>query len=161
VPPRAPWYAYVSINTAAGSGGAFTEVRVSDPGVVIHYGDVCNLGIYCAGDQSTNRSLFDATKVFLDPKGRVCYAWTDQRRDPKPRADAKGSNAQAKQQPYDQVFTACQVSGEQLTTPSAWRHVRELALTGGGTRGPGLIPPIALLTAVLLAALLAVRRRPT
>ena len=165
VPPGAPWYAYVSMSTAGISSSAFNEVRVSDRGVVIHYGDVCNLGIYCAGDQSTNRSLLDATKVFLDPKGRVCYAWTDQRQDPNLRADAEGSNAQAKQQPYDQVFTACQVSGEQLTTPSApapsAHRVTQLAPAGGGIPGPGIIAVIGLVTAVLIGALLALRRRPT
>ena len=114
-PPSTAWQVFVAESTnATTTSPSFSEVRVSDPKVIIHYGDVCNLGIYCSGDQKGNRSLLDDNIVFIDGAGFVTYAWTDQREDPTLLADASGSNADSNQRKWDQVYTACQTSGPSL-----------------------------------------------
>jgi hypothetical protein len=117
-PASAAWYAYVSVSyNASSSTPAFSEDQVS--GAVIHYGDVCNLGIYCDGSNTGNRSLWDATQVFTDLAGYVTYTWTDQRADASGQYDAAQSDAQKLQAQWDQVYTACQTGGTPLLKSAA------------------------------------------
>ncbi len=93
---------------------AFTEYQVSDPGVVVHYGDICNLGIYCDGSSTGNRSLFENNTVYTDHNGYLVAGWGDQRLDPNGLSDAGQSNAQARQEAYDEIFATCQTGGPSL-----------------------------------------------
>jgi hypothetical protein len=82
--------------------------------VVVHYGDICNLGIYCDGSSTGNRSLWDATGIFTDLAGYVTFTWTDQRADTSGQYDAAQGDAQARQAQWDEVYTACQTGGTPL-----------------------------------------------
>ena len=114
-PPNTAWVYKLSESTnAASAAPSYTEVQVSDPGVVPHYGDICNLGIYCDGSSSGNRSVFDSTTVYVDRHGYVQAAWSDQRSDPTAEVDAAGSSAQSAQVAYDEVWQACQTAGPSL-----------------------------------------------
>jgi hypothetical protein len=121
-PPSAAWVTDVaiSLNAASGSPG-FTQYQVSDPGTVVHYGDICNLGIYCDGSSTGNRSMFENNTVFLDKNGYLIAAWGDQRLDPNLQSDAAQPDAQARQVAFDQIYVACQSSGSSLlaSTPSS------------------------------------------
>jgi hypothetical protein len=99
---------------ANGSKPTFTQYQVSDAGVVVHYGDICNLGIYCDGSSQGNRSLFENNTVYTDRNGYLVAAWGDQRLDPTGESDAAQSNAQSLQEAYDEIFAACQLSGSSL-----------------------------------------------
>jgi hypothetical protein len=123
-PPSSAWVTDVSISLDASSGSPhFTQYQVSDPGTVVHYGDICNLGIYCDGSSTGNRSMFENNSVFLDKNGYLIAAWGDQRLDPHLQSDAAQSDAQARQVAYDQIDVACQSSGPSLfaSTPSSVR----------------------------------------
>jgi hypothetical protein len=111
IPATAPWYTYLAESTDANAaaGPTFTEVRVSDPGVAIHYGDNCNLGIYCSVTHG-NRTLLDAISVFTDRAGYLQALWTDQREDPNEQKDNEGSGTRR----FDQVYYACQTAGTPL-----------------------------------------------
>lgn len=101
-PPGTQWVFDVAESTNADSGTpTFSQVQASDPGVVVHYGDMCNLGIYCDGSSTGNRSMFENTTVFSDASGRLVAAWTDQRLDPQGEQDAGQSDAQSRQVAYD------------------------------------------------------------
>jgi hypothetical protein len=114
-PPGTAWVTDVAVSLdATASHPSFSRYRVSDSGVVVHYGDICNLGIYCDGSSTGNRSLFENNTVFTAPNGCLVTAWTDQRLDPHAKADAASSNAQAKQEAYDEIFSSRQVSGPSL-----------------------------------------------
>jgi hypothetical protein len=52
------------------------------PRVVVDYGDVCNLGIYCDGSSTGNRSLFENNAVYTDQSAYLVAGWGDQRLDP-------------------------------------------------------------------------------
>ncbi|MHB2022460.1 MAG: hypothetical protein ACYCO3_03890, partial [Mycobacteriales bacterium] len=69
-PPNTQWVVDVaeSLNATAATP-TFTQYQVSDPGVVVHYGDNCNLGIYCEGSSTGNRSLVENNSVFTDKNG--------------------------------------------------------------------------------------------
>jgi hypothetical protein len=114
-PSSTAWVTDVSesLNATAASP-KFTQYQVSDPRVVVHYGDVCNLGIYCDGSSTGNRSLFENNAVYTDQNGYVVAGWGDQRLDPNAQADAASSNAQSQQEAYDEIFSTCQVSGQSL-----------------------------------------------
>jgi hypothetical protein len=116
-PPGTAWTTYVAESTDADAATpAFTQVQASDAGVVVHYGDICNLGIYCDGSSTGNRSMFENNTVFLGAGGGLVAAWGDQRLDPTAEQDAAQSNAQARQVAYDQIFATSQSSGPSLLT---------------------------------------------
>ncbi|HET9719820.1 MAG TPA: hypothetical protein VFP55_07070 [Solirubrobacteraceae bacterium] len=119
-PPSTAWVFDVAESTNANaSEPSFDQVPVSDPGVVVHYGDMCNLGIYCDGSSTGNRSMFENTTVFPDRSGNLVAAWTDQRLDPKAEQDAASSTAQSAQVAYDEVFASRQATGPWLLQGSA------------------------------------------
>jgi hypothetical protein len=114
-PPSTAWVYDVAVSTNAASGApTYTQLLASDASVVPHFGDICNLGIYCDGSSTGNRSVFDSTSVYTDANGYVQAAWTDQRQDPTAQADAGSSNAQSLQVAYDEVYEACQNGGPSL-----------------------------------------------
>ncbi len=114
-PPSAAWTLDVAQSTNATSVHPdFNQVQASDPRVVVHYGDVCNLGIYCDGSSTGNRSLFENNTVFPDSRGHLVAAWGDQRLDPKGAQDAAQSNAQNLQLMYGEIFATSQRSGSPL-----------------------------------------------
>jgi hypothetical protein len=114
-PPSTTWVTDVSESlNATASKPSFTQYQASDPGVVVHYGDICNLGIYCDGSSTGNRSLFENNTLFPDRNGYLVAAWGDQRLDPSGQADAAQSNAQSLQEAHDEIFATCQVSGSSL-----------------------------------------------
>jgi hypothetical protein len=138
-PPSTKWVLDVaeSIN-AVSAHPRFTQVQVSTPGVVVHYGDICNLGIYCDGSSTGNRSMYENNSIFLDKSGHLVAAWTDQRLDPHGEQDAKSSNAQKLQLAHDEIFVARQVSGPLLTsTAPAFRHRHH---SGGHRQRPSRKP---------------------
>ncbi|HWE58286.1 MAG TPA: hypothetical protein VG228_01225, partial [Solirubrobacteraceae bacterium] len=114
-PPSAAWTTEVAQSIdAAAAQPHFSQVQVSDPGVVVHYGDICNLGIYCDGSSTGNRSLFENNTVFPNAGGNLVAAWGDQRLDPRGQQDAGQSNAQSLQVAYDEIFATSQISGRSL-----------------------------------------------
>jgi hypothetical protein len=114
-PPSTAWVTDVSESfDVTASKPKFTQYQVSDPGAVVHYGDICNLGIYCDGSSSGNRSLFENNTVFTDKNGYLVSGWGDQRLDPTAQFDAGQSNAQSLQEAYDEIFSTCQTSGQSL-----------------------------------------------
>jgi hypothetical protein len=114
-PPSTTWVFDVSESfNATSSKPSFTQYQASSPRVVVHYGDICNLGIYCDGSSTGNRSLFDSSTVFTDKNGYLVLGWGDQRLDPTAESDAGQSNAQALQEAYDEIFSTCQLSGTSL-----------------------------------------------
>jgi hypothetical protein len=123
-PPGTAWVTDVaqSLNAAAATP-AFTQYQVSDPGVVVHYGDICNLGIYCDGSSTGNRSLFENNTVYTDQNGYLVAGWGDQRLDPNGLSDAGQSNAQALQEAYDQIYATCQTGGPSLLANPPGRPV--------------------------------------
>jgi hypothetical protein len=131
-PPSATWTTDVAESTNADSATpTFTQVQASDAGVVVHYGDICNLGIYCDGSSTGNRSLFENNTLFLNASGGLVAAWGDQRLDPQGEQDAAQSNAQARQVAYDEIFATSQSSGPSLVTGAP------VPVAGGpGHRGP-------------------------
>jgi hypothetical protein len=117
-PPSTPWVLDVAQSTDATSARPqFSEVRASDAGTVVHYGDICNLGIYCDGSSTGNRSLFENNTVFTDLNGNLVAAWGDQRLDPQGAQDATQSDAQSRQVAYDQIFATSQRLGPSLFAP--------------------------------------------
>ena len=135
MPPSAPWATYVAESLNAGaSTPTFSEVQVSDPGVAIHYGDNCNLGIYCSATGG-NRTLLDAISVFVDRAGYLQLLWTDQREDPNELADNAGSGTRR----FDQVYYACQSGGTPLYAVPLGAPVcgPAAAAPGGGGSGSG------------------------
>lgn len=122
-PPSTPWVLSISesINATAAEP-AFTQVQASDAGTVVHYGDICNLGIYCDGSSNGNRSLFENNTLFTDPSGDLLAAWGDQRLDPKGQQDAgyqptgptDMNTPQSLQLAYEQIFATHQRSGPSL-----------------------------------------------
>jgi hypothetical protein len=140
-PPSTQWVLDVAESVNANvAKPRFTQVQASDAGTVVHYGDICNLGIYCDGSSTGNRSLFENNTVFPDASGDIVAAWGDQRLDPQGQQDAAQSDAQSRQVAYDQIFATTQRSGPLLfasginpATPAAGRGT-----TGGGRPGkPG------------------------
>jgi hypothetical protein len=118
-PPSTRWVVDVSESTDADSPAPhFTQAQASDPGVVVHYGDICNLGIYCDGSSTGNRSLFENNTVFPSSDGSLIAAWGDQRQDPHGEQDAASSNAQSLQVAYDEIFATSQRSGPLLLSPA-------------------------------------------
>ena len=114
-PPSTAWVTDVSESLNATSPKpTFTQYQVSDRGVTVHYGDICNLGIYCDGSSSGNRSLFENNAIFTDRNGYLITGWTDQRQDPTAQADAASSNAQTLQEAHDEIYSSCQLSGSSL-----------------------------------------------
>jgi hypothetical protein len=114
-PPSTQWTTDISESlNATSSKPTFTQYQISDPGAVVHYGDICNLGIYCDGSSTGNRSLFENNTVFTDKNGYLIAGWGDQRLDPYAAADAASSNAQSAQEAYDEIFSSCQTSGPSL-----------------------------------------------
>jgi len=114
-PPTAAWTLDVAQSTNADSASPhFDQAQVSDAGVVVHYGDICNLGIYCDGSSTGNRSLFENNTVFPDSAGNLVVGWGDQRLDPQGAQDAAQSDAQSRQVAYDEIFATSQVSGTPL-----------------------------------------------
>lgn len=114
-PPSTKWFTVVAVTlNATAKKPTFKHYRVSGRGVVVHYGDICNLGIYCDGSSKGNRSLFENNTVFTDKHGYLVAAWGDQRRDPHGASDARKSNAQSRQEKYDEIFVACQSGGQSL-----------------------------------------------
>jgi len=126
-PPSAAWVVNVSESlNATAAHPKFVQVQASDRGVVVHYGDICNLGIYCDGSSTGNRSLFENTTVFPDENGYLVVAWGDQRLDKHLRSDAASSNAQSLQVAHDEIFVACQDAGPPLFTAPAAVDRKEL-----------------------------------
>jgi hypothetical protein len=114
-PPSTQWVLDIARSTNATSETPrFTQVQASDKGVVVHYGDICNLGIYCDGSSTGNRSMYENNTVFPDAKGRLVVAWTDQRLDSQGQMDAAQSDAQTRQLAYDEVFATSQRGGPSL-----------------------------------------------
>jgi hypothetical protein len=143
-PPSTQWVTDVAVSTNAdGANPTFDQVQVSDPGVVIHYGDICNLGIYCDGSSTGNRSLFENNTVFLNQSGYLVAAWGDQRLDPQGQSDAAQSDAQSRQVAYDEIFATSQVSGSRLLSSA----------TGTRGRAPRCAQPSGRLTRRKLGAL--------
>jgi len=114
-PPNTKWVTDVaeSLNATAVSP-TFAQYQASDPGVVVHYGDMCNLGIYCDGSATGNRSMFENNTVFTDPNGYLVLGWGDQRLDKKAASDAASSTAQSLQEAWDEIFSTCQAAGPSL-----------------------------------------------
>jgi hypothetical protein len=114
-PPSTAWVLDVaqSLN-ANGTNPSFAQYQASDPATVVHYGDICNLGIYCDGSSKGNRSLFENNTVFPEANGYLVAGWTDQRLDPAGQAGAASEGAQSQQESYDEIFATCQVSGFSL-----------------------------------------------
>ena len=142
-PPSTKWVVDLSESLNATSANpTFTRYQVSDPGVVVHYGDICNLGIYCDGSSTGNRSLFENNTVFPDRNGYLVVAWGDQRLDPTAAADATSSSAQTKQEAFDEIFATCQTGG-----PSLYAHPAGPSTCGANTTsvavGRGSIVPAA------------------
>lgn len=114
-PPSTEWTTDIALSTNADAASpSFDRVQASDPGVVVHFGDICNLGIYCDGSSSGNRSLFENNTLFLNKAGNLVAAWGDQRLDPQGESDAAQSDAQSRQVAYDEIFATSQVSGAPL-----------------------------------------------
>jgi hypothetical protein len=114
-PPSTQWTVQVAESTNADAvTPTFTPVQASDAGVVVHYGDICNLGIYCDGSSTGNRSLFENNTVFPDRNGQLVAAWGDQRLDPLGQQDAAQSDAQKRQVAYDEIFATAQLAGPSL-----------------------------------------------
>jgi len=132
-PPSTQWVVDVAESTnAASAQPQFTQAQASDAGTVVHYGDICNLGIYCDGSSTGNRSLFENNTVFTDRSGNIVAAWGDQRLDPQGQKDAAQSDAQSRQVAYDQIFATTQRSGPSLSAlPSG------TGSGGSGGGGPG------------------------
>jgi hypothetical protein len=143
-PPSTQWVLSVaeSIN-AMHAQPQFTQMQGSDAGTDVHYGDICNLGIYCDGSSNGNRSLFENNTLFTDTGGYLLAAGGDQRLDPQGEKDAgyqpsgptDTNTPQSLQLAYEQIFATRQRSGPSLflspsgTTPGS---------PGGGRRGrPG------------------------
>jgi LPXTG-motif cell wall-anchored protein len=117
-PPNTKWVVDVAESLdATAASPTFTQYQVSDPGVVVHYGDICNLGIYCDGSSTGNRSLFENNTVFTDKFGYLVVGWGDQRLDKSAATDAASSSAQTSQEAFDEIFTTCQTAG-----PSLYAH---------------------------------------
>jgi hypothetical protein len=75
-PPSAAWRTDVAESTdAAAATPTFTQTQVSDAGVAVHYGEICNLGIHCDGSSTGNRSMFENNTVFLGAGGGRVAAW--------------------------------------------------------------------------------------
>jgi hypothetical protein len=128
-PPSTPWVLDVAESTNANAAQPqFTQVQASDARTVVHYGDICNLGIYCDGTSTGNRSLFENNTLFADKSGDMVAAWGDQRLDPQGAQDAAQSDAQSRQVAYDQIFATTQRSGPLLFASP---------LTPPGSTGPG------------------------
>jgi hypothetical protein len=114
-PPGTTWVTDVSESLDATAAHPTVRYQqVSDPGVVVHYGDICNLGIYCDGSSTGNRSLFENNTLFVGRKGYLMAGWGDQRLDPHARKDAASSSAQSLQEAYDEIYTAYQKGGPTL-----------------------------------------------
>jgi hypothetical protein len=119
-PPSTAWTVDVAESSnAAAASPRFDQAQVSDAGVVVHYGDICNLGIYCDGSSTGNRSLFENNTVFTDSGGNLVVGWGDQRLDPQGAHDAAQSDAQSRQVAYDEIFATSQVSGAPLVSHPA------------------------------------------
>jgi hypothetical protein len=116
-PPSSQWATDVAVSTNADSSSpSFDQAQASDPGVVVHYGDICNLGIYCDGSSTGNRSLFENNTLFLNSSGYLVAGWGDQRLDPQGAADAAQPNAQTLQVAHEEVFATSQLSGPRLVS---------------------------------------------
>jgi hypothetical protein len=114
-PPSTQWIFDVAESVDANAAVPhFAQVQASDAGVVVHYGDMCNLGIYCDGSSTGNRSMYENTTVFPEPDGRLVAAWTDQRLDTTGAKDAAQSNAQSLQVAHDEIFATTEKSGPPL-----------------------------------------------
>jgi hypothetical protein len=162
-PPSAAWTTQVAESIdATAAQPHFSQVQVSDPGVVVHYGDICNLGIYCDGSSTGNRSLFENNTVFPDLSGNIVAAWTDQRLGTLPQHDAAQSNAQTLQLAYDQIYATRQISGPLLyatppgppfppgSTPSGSQPGRGKHPGGGKRRAPRCARPSGRVSALKL-----------
>ena len=126
-PPSAKWVVDVAESTNGASAHPhFVQRQASDAGVVVHYGDICNLGIYCDGSSTGNRSLFENNSVFTDENGYLVVAWGDQRLDKQAKAEAASSSAQSLQEAHDNIYVACQDSGPSLFAHPASLDRREM-----------------------------------
>ncbi len=118
-PPSTKWVLDIAESTDANAAQPhFSQVQASDGGVVVHYGDICNLGIYCDGSSTGNRSLFENNTVFTNSQGQLVVAWGDQRLDPHGEQDAASSNAQSLQVGYDEIFATAERAGPSLVATS-------------------------------------------
>jgi hypothetical protein len=72
----AKWNAYLSESyNIRAAKPKFHEVRVSR--TPMHDGDVCTLGLFCAGVPGTDRNLLDFIDVQVDPRGFAHVVYTD------------------------------------------------------------------------------------
>ncbi|MFN2611240.1 MAG: hypothetical protein ABR507_10290 [Actinomycetota bacterium] len=143
-PPDTPWKTMGAISVNADSANpTFEEAQASDSGVVVHYGDACNVGIFCSGGADGNRSLLDATAGFVDLAGRFVFGWTDQREDPQALAHSSSTNATQDQGLRDRVYMACEASGPSLlASPTGPSICRQASVLGEkSTRGLGATGP--------------------
>jgi hypothetical protein len=141
-PPSTQWTVDVAESTNTnGASPSFTQIQASDAGVVVHYGDIWNLGIYCDGSSTGNRSLFENNTAFPDRNGPLVAAWGDQRLDPLGQQDAAQSDAQRRRVAYDQIFATAQLSGPSLNANAP--HHRRQGRASPGTRGCGVGGPQA------------------
>ena len=133
-PPSASWVTDIATSTDAASPTPhFAVAQASDPGVVVHYGDICNLGIYCDGSSTGNRSMFENNSVFLNHAGAAVAVWGDQRLDPHGLQDAGQSDAQKLQLAYDEIFGTTELSAAPAPRPRCAQPSGRLA---GSRLGP-------------------------
>lgn len=144
-PPSAQWTTEVALSTNADSSSpSFDQVQASDPGVVVHYGDICNLGIYCDGSSTGNRSLFENNTLFLNRSGYLVAGWSDQRLDPTGATDAASSNAQNLQVAHEEVFATTELAGPRLLSSQAKTISPPPCAQPSGRLTAGRLGPVAL-----------------
>jgi hypothetical protein len=144
-PPSSQWTTNVAVSTNADtSSPGFDQVQVSDPGVVVHYGDICNLGIYCDGSSTGNRSLFENNTLFLNGSGDLVAGWGDQRLDPQGASDAAQSNAQSLQVAHEEVFATSQLSGPRLLSSAPVKSTTPRCAQPSGRLTAGRLGPVGL-----------------
>ncbi len=119
--PSTRWYVYFGQNLNATTvGSSFSQVQASP---VIHLGGVCQGGVGCTGNQTTNRDLFDDFGVAVRQSGPMTgfasIIYSDDQSD-----QYKAGCAPNNDQPCDHTSIATQTTGTSI-------------ITGGGGGGSG------------------------
>jgi hypothetical protein len=96
---NANWYVYLAQTTNLFGGTPFKNHQLSPK--VVHHGDICTLGIFCASNPDLNRDILDFIDVVIDGDGMAHVAFT--------AADSK--------QMKDGIYVANQTGGPSMGLP--------------------------------------------